>query len=314
MQVDQTFIDALKNNLSSSRLDPYSIYFNCENEAEALGVYQWNKAVSTAFYPLLQAVEITLRNSIHNAARLHFSGNSEWFLMGRFPNSKKFVESKVYKYRNNWVTPRPTANDAISKLTFGYWVTLLTNTYDDSVNNSQLWPTLIPAAFPNASGYKATRSFIFERFELIKDFRNRVSHHEPLWKIKDIIDGGGVVLRPAPTTPQESIIRLQEYIDITLEALKWLSLERHKFLINSGIEENLRATCSLDTLKRYQGITTKSYKFNQFKREMITNKIDSNSISGFYSLKTSPKGIFKGEILTLDVRHLRSPKYTITLP
>jgi len=314
LQVDQDFIDALKDKLSSFRLDPYSTYFNCQNEAEALGVYQWNKAVSTAFYPLLQAVEVTLRNSIHNAARLHFSGNSDWFRMNRFPNAKKYVVKNIYKYRGDWVTPTPTANDAVSKLTFGFWVTLLTSTYDDPVNNSQLWPTLIPTAFPNASGYKATRSYIHERFELIKNFRNRISHHEPLWKIQDVIDGGGVILRAAPTTPEESIARLQEYIDVTLEALKWLSIERHEFLVSSGVEEHLRAVCSLDALEKHQGITNHSYNFNKFKSEMIMKKINNDSISGFYSLRTSPKGVFKGETLTLDVRHLKSPKYSITLP
>lgn len=314
MQVDQDFIDALKDKLSSFRLDPYSAYFNCQNEAEALGVYQWNKAVSTAFYPLLQAVEVTLRNSIHNAARLHFSGNSEWFRMNKFQNAKKYVVRNVYKFRGVLVTPTPTANDVVSKLTFGFWVTLLTSTYDDPVNNNLLWPTLIPTTFPNASGYKATRSFIHERFEFIKDFRNRISHHEPLWKIQNIIDGGGVILRAAPTTPEESIVRLQEYIDVTLEALKWLSLERHEFLVSSGVEEHLRSVCSLDALEIHQGITNRSYNFNKFKSEMIMKKINEDSISGFYSLRTSPKGVFKGEILTLDIRHLKPPKYSIILP
>jgi hypothetical protein len=312
LQVDQDFIDTLKENLSSSRLDPYSTYFNCKNEAEALGIYQWNKAVSTAFYPLLQSVEVTLRNSIHNAAKSHFSGNAEWFLMGRFPNSKKFVNKKVYKKRGTWITPRPTANDAISQLTFGFWVTLLTNTYNDSVNNTKLWPTLIPNAFPNASGSKATRQFIHDRFELIKDFRNRVSHHEPLWKINDEFDGGGVLLRAGPTTPEESIIRLNEYIDLILESLKWLSIERYQHLINSGITEHLKAICSLDALEKFQGITTSSFAFNKFKNEIIENKKKNGSISGFYSLKTSPKGVFKGETLILDIKHLKPVKYETT--
>jgi hypothetical protein len=312
LQVDQDFINALEDKLSSFRLQPYRDYFNCTNDAEALGVYQWNKAVSTAFYPLLQAVEVTLRNSIHNAARLHFSGNSEWFKMNKFPNAKQFVERLVYKQSGSWIIPAPSANDAVSKLTFGFWVTLLTSTYDDPVNNSKLWPILIPIAFPNASGFKATRAFIHHRFDFIKDFRNRVSHHEPLWKIQDIIDGGGVILQTGPTTPEESILRLQEYIDLILEALQWLSLERHQFLINSGIADHLRAICSLDALEKYQGITNNTYNLNKFKNEIIKKKINEDLISGFYSFNTSPKGIFKGETLIMDVRHLKPLKYPIT--
>ncbi|MEZ8384367.1 hypothetical protein AB6C98_11880, partial [Vibrio splendidus] len=103
-----------------------------------------------------------------------------------------------------------------------------------------------------------------------------------------------------------------EYIDLILESLKWLSIERYQHLINSGITEHLKAICSLDALEKFQGITTSSFAFNKFKNEIIENKKKNGSISGFYSLKTSPKGVFKGETLILDIKHLKPVKYETT--
>lgn len=309
MQVDQSFIDALEEKLSSPRLDTYRTYFDCKNDAEVIGVYQWNKAIAMAFFPLLQATEITLRNSIHDAAKGNFSGNSEWFRMRRFPKAK-FKAEQLYKKRDNsWITPPPTADMVVSQLTFGFWVNMLTSNYDDPVRNNKLWPSLIPVAFPNATGSQATRSYIHRRFNFIKDFRNRIGHYEPLWKIKDTIDGGGNVLRVGPQTPEESILRLQEYIDLILEALRWMSEERYKFLVGIGLEEHVRKVCSLEALRHYQGIENNPISINKFKRELLNNAKKGKSISGFYELSTSPKGVLNGETIFLDVKRLRPPKY-----
>ena len=150
--VNQDFINALETKLSSSRLDTYRAYFTCANDAEIIGVYPWNKALAMAFFPLLQAAEVTLRNSIHSVSTSKFSGNSEWYLMRRFPKAKSQTQ-KLYKKRDGSNrTPKPSPNAIVAQLTFGFWVNMLTSEYDDPVNNNKLWPGLIPLAFPNASG------------------------------------------------------------------------------------------------------------------------------------------------------------------
>ncbi|EPT9251615.1 TPA: hypothetical protein ACX6SQ_003793 [Photobacterium damselae] len=311
MQVDQQFIDTLELKLSKPRLDAYRIYFSCNNDAEAIGAYHWNKAVATAFFPLIQAVEITLRNSIHDAAKAKFSGNSEWFRMRRFPKAKAITDSCYKKRDRTLIVPPPTADKVVSQLTFGFWVNMLTNDYDDPVKNDKLWPSLIPIAFPNASGSKATRKYIHRRFNFIKDFRNRIGHYEPLWKIKDTIDGGGRIVQKGPTTPYESIVRLQEYIDLILEALRWMSIERYDFLINLGIEEHVREVCSLNALRHYQGIENKPLKINKLSNQLLNNIKNKKIISGFYELRTSKKGCARGERIFLEIKHLRPPKYSV---
>lgn len=314
MQVDQEFINALENKISKSRLDAYRDYFDCSNDAEAIGAYLWNKTIATAFYSILQATEITLRNTLHAAATQKFSGNKEWFVMGCFPNAKKEAEKRYYKGRGRGrqaIQPRPTPDSVIAQLTFGFWTDLLTSKYDDPVNNRRLWPSLIPSVFPNAHGDNATRAAVHQRFKFIKDFRNRVGHYEPLWKIKDTLDGAGVVVRYGPTTPEESMSRLKEYITLILEALKWMSFERHDFLIGIGLVDHLLEMCSVESLHHYQQKSKNKFKFNQLQKKILSKTKETGSSSGIYCLSTSRQGMFKGDDLMLEIKHIKPPLYKV---
>lgn len=53
--------------ISTNRIASYSRVFSTQNDAELVGAYLWNSHVCSALYPLLSAVEVTLRNSIDAA-------------------------------------------------------------------------------------------------------------------------------------------------------------------------------------------------------------------------------------------------------
>ena len=308
MQVNQQFLDAIENTLSKPRLDSYRSYFSCESDDEVVGAYLWNKAISTAFYPLLQAVEITLRNAIHLNVTNHFSGNREWYLMSKFPEAKRQAEKCYFKpHTKTPLAPKPSSDSVVASLTFGFWVNLLTHQYDDPVKNKKLWPSLIPLVFPNARGVQATRAKLHQRFKFIKDFRNRVSHHEPIWKIKDAIDGGGKLIRRGPATPQESIHRLTEYVDLLLESLKWMSLERHDFVVGMGAPDHIRQLCSMEALHHFQGKNSNKIRVNKLKHEFVNRMKKHGSLSGMYELQTSAKGFHKGKGLVLEIKQVRIP-------
>lgn len=309
MQVDQAFINALEQTLSKSRLDAYRTYFNCKNDAETLGTYLWNKSLSAAFYPLLQATEITLRNSIHSAASNHFSGNKEWFLMKRFPKAKNEAEKQYLKKdRKTFLNPRPSSDTVVASLSFGFWVNLLTQNYDDPVTNTKLWPTLIPRVFPNAKSTNATRSALHHRFKFIKDFRNRVGHYEPIWKIRDTVDGGGNMVRIGPINPEQSITRLNEYVDLIAESLKWMSYQRYDFIMAMGMIDHIKQLCTLDALSYFQGKNPVKIKASQLKHEFAKRQRENATVSGLYELTTSPKGVHKGKSIVLELKQIYPPK------
>ena len=66
LQYRPVLIDAL---ISNERIDSYQSVFHPADDVELMGVYLWNAHVCGALYPLMGAVEITLRNAIITEAR-----------------------------------------------------------------------------------------------------------------------------------------------------------------------------------------------------------------------------------------------------
>ncbi len=81
--------DEPRRLITQSRLSSYSTSIATENDAQLFGAYSWNLAVVGAFYPLLQIIEVSLRNAISNAAKLKAEQagvngfGSTTFLLGR---------------------------------------------------------------------------------------------------------------------------------------------------------------------------------------------------------------------------------------
>src|ERR1700721_1161807 len=65
-----------------------------------------------------------------------------------------------------------SADDVVAGLSFGFWVSLLSRTYD-----RYLWVPALHKAFPHYSG---SRRELFDNFDAMRRLRNRVMHHEPI--------------------------------------------------------------------------------------------------------------------------------------
>lgn len=113
----------------------------------------------------------------------------------------------------------PTADEhdrVIASLDFGFWTSLLSSPYGSPASRAQHWtppwPNLIPVAFPgySAIGSSRDRATIAERLDHIRRLRNRISHHEPIWKGRPGSAG-------AARTPIED-----QYQEI-IEALGWIN-------------------------------------------------------------------------------------------
>ncbi|MCX2195220.1 hypothetical protein LD112_25635 [Pantoea agglomerans] len=80
-----------------------------------------------------------------------------------------------------------TTENLIAKLTFGFWVSMVNRDYSDGyASYLHLWPHLIPEVFPNALDKKQGTPLSVNRIGSdlrdINTLRNRLSHHEPLWR------------------------------------------------------------------------------------------------------------------------------------
>ncbi|HEV2074493.1 MAG TPA: hypothetical protein VGR29_12760 [Thermomicrobiales bacterium] len=196
------FLEAIQRPISSPRLHSYGT--PSDELATKLLNYFWNIELSQAFYPLLQAYEVALHNTIHHTLSDHFE--TEWWfdlpqVLGQ-DQLETVAEAKADLERKNKIL---TSGRLVAELMFGFWTSLLNRPFEEP-----LWhtgrPILLLSAFPNLPKHRRTLRAVYDRTQLANTLRNRIFHYEPIWN------------RPT----------LQADHDHILEALGWISTEIHE--------------------------------------------------------------------------------------
>jgi hypothetical protein len=169
MTITDNNADWISKAFSEPRFAPYLA--NCDSDvAAALRLYMWNIGISTAFYPLLHLVEITLRNSLHRELGARFGRADWWSVAPLNEHGQRLVkqaQEKVSAPRS-----RQNADDLVTELTFGFWVGLVSKTYDRA-----LWVPALHQAFPH---YRGRRDALHAELRQVLWLRNRVMHYEPV--------------------------------------------------------------------------------------------------------------------------------------
>lgn len=142
--------------------------------------YAWNMALSESLYPSLQLLEIGLRNTINHHARQQF-GKADWFDDANIIRARDKVAIDKAKTTLRRKKKSPDLGRIIAELNFGFWTSLLDTRYEQI-----LWPRLIKACFPGMPKNIRTRKKLSQRFNRIRNLRNRVFHHEPIWYWQDL--------------------------------------------------------------------------------------------------------------------------------
>ena len=118
----------LQTAFSEARLGRY-LEWASGNPATAVQLYTLNAKLSEALYIPLQALELSLRNRIHDAMRQQFG--EEWLLDG----SPCLHEKQMQKVRRALVEltlnrKAHTSEQVLSTLSFGFWTALLGTEYE----------------------------------------------------------------------------------------------------------------------------------------------------------------------------------------
>jgi hypothetical protein len=181
---------SLENTLTRQRLDKYLAATN-SNLDGALKLYEENTRLSKAFYTPLQCVEVCLRNAIHKQLAIKFA--VDWFQNGRPPftaDTQSMIGDAIRGLSTG--VGAIGSDDVVAELKFAFWVGLLGQHYDNT-----LWRGALYRAFLAKGG--RPRKIVHGRFNVIRRFRNRVMHHEPIFH------------RP-----------LQQLHDEIIEAIEWI--------------------------------------------------------------------------------------------
>jgi hypothetical protein len=173
---DATVLAALEVILSTDRLTSYLRETNGDKEA-ALRLYAWNTAVSAAFYVPLQGLEVALRNALHRELTAAFG--SPWYdhlnLTFAPKENTRIREAKATLARSSKLIDAP---HIVAELPFGFWVSLLGPGHQGLYHN-RLWIPALHKAFPYT---KQPRREIHRPLDHLRLLRNRIAHHEPIFR------------------------------------------------------------------------------------------------------------------------------------
>lgn len=159
--------------ISSKRIEAYREVG--DDDLDTLAKSVWNICLCEAIYPVLQNLEIGLRNSMHASAEKSF-GNSLWFtanppVVGPDERGKVAQAERKLRQRGKPIEP----GRMVAELNFGFWTSLFDARYDRVLLNR---PNFLKDAFPYMTRTLRTRGTLSKRFNGIRELRNRVFHHE----------------------------------------------------------------------------------------------------------------------------------------
>jgi hypothetical protein len=170
-------ISALERALSTERLSTYLAAAGADHAA-ALRLYVWNTRISAALYGPLQALEILIRNAFHRELTAVYG--PAWYDNPRVPLTPaaagRVADAKQALQRAG----RPLdPGRIVAELSFGFWERLLSRGPHGRLNYEMaLWRPALHRAFPNA---RRPRADIHRPLPGLRDLRNRIAHHEPIF-------------------------------------------------------------------------------------------------------------------------------------
>ena len=182
--------EKVQKHLSQARINRYLIA-TANDSNRAIKLYKHNLRVSQSFLPLLSLLEVVVRNKI-NAILTDYFNDNDWIINQKngfmshpslsyiHPVSKKlqenhFLKNSVLKSESKLKKQKLpiSSGKIISDQSFGFWTELFELTFYKILKGR---PIQIFTNLPS----NTSRIDILHRLNKIKNFRNRISHNEPI--------------------------------------------------------------------------------------------------------------------------------------
>lgn len=235
-------------HLTPKRLATVQRFFRTQNDRDLLGCYAWTQALSSGMLPILGDFEVALRNALHRALSLHYSGgvheSFDWMMprpnpaVARNPNAPAYISAhhKMGKHAKDNIQSAMSnvarakhrgyvvsQDDIVAALSFGFWEKLIESLGHPS-HPAGLQEAILSQALPYAP-VAASADYGDEPFRLrvrdllmrIRDIRNRIGHHDAIWTTPEFDDVGRVGF--IPRKPRHTITNMAA----AMEKVAWLA-------------------------------------------------------------------------------------------
>lgn len=289
----------LSNVLPHQRLAMYERVFSTSTPVELHGAYIWSVKAATCLHPLLSTLEVALRNSIHTTATnkigadwydtLHTRVRTGWNNGKRDRNNIAWHHKHVTDVKRKISKKTPpkglTKHDLlVAKTDFGFWDNLLRECFSINGDKNALWPQSIPNVFPNLpKGQGLTNAKIQQEISILRELRNDIAHHSPIWKHNSVHD------------TQSAIDFINNKIDKILEVIGWLSSEKVDWIEVHMLRSEARRIVSKEYLCLCQRKNLKDiqqpYTYSTYKRTLRT-KLKIQDKEKFDLIKTGNGALY----------------------
>ena len=168
---DFTFKEAQKI-FSPARMQKYLRACGGDEE-KAMQLYAFNASLSQAFFGVVSLFEVVLRNAINEHYLLWLGG--DWIVKQAVPNGLLEHEADEVAFTKNAYDKEGvySHDKMVGSFTFGFWTYLFTK------RNYKIGGKTLLQIFPNrAKG--TTQKMVYADITAIREFRNRIAHHEPI--------------------------------------------------------------------------------------------------------------------------------------
>jgi hypothetical protein len=169
----------IRQRLSPDRFTPYEQAVNGDLAA-AFTLYEWNMSVSAALFETLGPVEVVLRNAIHDRLLAWHARRGlpdQWYdHAGLDAQGQRDVARAKDRATRGGRDPE-IPGKVIAELTLGFWRYLLARRYQ-----ATLWPAIVTAFSSHHDGSKLSRVAVHDDVQRLQVLRNRIAHHEPVYR------------------------------------------------------------------------------------------------------------------------------------
>ncbi len=165
--------------LSAPRFATYLQARN-NNREDALKLYRWNLAISSAFMLPLHMLEVTFRNGVVNGIEAIHTPAWPWTqgFIFTLPDPRAPHYSPRRNLRNV-ARSHMTAGKVVADLNFAFWERVLLKKQQRII-----WDTQFTTSFPEAPAGQTSsvnREKLRRTVENVRRLRNRIAHHEPIF-------------------------------------------------------------------------------------------------------------------------------------
>lgn len=297
--------------VSMPRINSFSSLFGVYTQAEVYGVYIWSQHASASIYPLMQQLEIILRNSIDKVSRERF-GDFWWNSIevnSEFDNHKHFID-KIKKaereLKGKWARREkerlglgksdslppglifePSHDDVVATSDLYTWQAVLVDAHvarsgDDP--DKFLWPKSMPKVFRKYSDFNSSphdaRSSILNAINEIRDYRNRLFHHDCIW------------IKSGSTDKRSAIDTIRKKINLIEKVIGAISPSSKRALNKWGLFEHAKRVCSVKELDIYtdfqegsdlseedESLFFRYYEMTNYGKETVSIKTNNGTLA-----------------------------------